>query len=110
MITSHVPNVQIQSVTLPSGVHTSGGLFPTTYSTTFRLVNNDPIDVTVNWQANSSVTGNFDGGSVTVPKNSYVDVTKSYYYTVAGVVNLTYTIYYNGSQINTWSGTMNVLP
>ena len=108
--TSAIPNMKIQSVTLPSGAKTSSGIVVTTYPTTFRLVNSESFDITVNWQAHSSVTGNFGNGSVTVPKNGYVDVTNNYYYTVAGVVNLTYTIYYNSNQIDTWSGTMNVLP
>jgi PBP1b-binding outer membrane lipoprotein LpoB len=106
-----VPDVKIQSVTLPSGAKTSSGPFIfTDYSTTLRLVNNESVDVTVSWQANSSVTGNFDSGSVTVPKNSYKDVTKAYHYTSAGPVTINYTIYYNGVQIDTKSGAMNVAP
>jgi uncharacterized repeat protein (TIGR02543 family) len=104
------PNVKIHSVTLPSGAETSGPWIYTLYPTTFTLVNNESVNVTVTWQAFSSVTGNFDSGSVTVPANGSISVTKSYYYTVGGAVNLTYTIYYNGAQINSWSGTMNVLP
>jgi hypothetical protein len=100
------PNVKIQSVTLPSNVKANSGF----YSTTFRLVNNESVGLIITWQSHSSVTGNFDSGSIVVPKNGYVDVTRSYYYTVAGAVNLTYTIYHNGNQIDTWSGTMNVLP
>ena len=98
-----VPNVKIQSVTLPPSVEVSSGAL--VYNTTFRLVNNESVGVTVNWQGNSSITGNFDSGSVTVPANSYVDVTKNYYYITTGTETITYTIYYNGAQIDSWSGT-----
>jgi hypothetical protein len=106
-----VPNVKIQSVTLPSGAKTSSGIFVTTYPTTFRLVNSESVDVTVTWQVNFSANGNPYSNytdSVTVPKNGYVDVTKNYYYTVAGTWNATYAISFNGSQLDTWSGIMNV--
>lgn len=104
------PEVRIQSVTLPSNVRVSSGLFVTLYYTTLRLVNNESVDIVVNWQANSSVTGNFDNGTVTVEKYNYVDVTKGYYYTAPGPVKITYTIYYNGTQLDTNSGTLNVVP
>ncbi len=103
IITSFVPNVKIQSVTLPPNAKVSSGAL--VYNTTFRLVNNESVDVTVNWQANSSITGNFDSGSVTVPKNGYLDVTKGYYYITTGTEKITYTIYYSGTQIDSWSGT-----
>jgi hypothetical protein len=67
--------------------------------------------VTVTWQVNFSANGNPYSNytdSVTVPKNGYVDVTKNYYYTVAGTWNATYAISFNGSQLDTWSGIMNV--
>ena len=107
-----VPNVRIQSVTLPSGAKTSSGIIVTTYPTTFRLVNSESVDVTVTWQVNFSANGNPYSNytdSVTVPKNDYVDVTKYYYYTVAGTWNVTYTIFFNSSQLDIWSGTMSVI-
>ncbi len=105
------PNVGIQSLSLPSDAKTSSGPYVyTVYSTTLKLANNESIDVTVNWQANSSVTGNFDSGTVTVPKNGYIDIPKSYAYTKAGPVTITYTIYYRGTQLDTKSGTMDVAP
>jgi hypothetical protein len=104
--------IKIQSVTLPSGVRTSSGIIVTTYPTTFRLVNSASVDVTVTWQVNFSANGNPYSNysdSVTVPKNGYIDVTNRYYYPIAGTWNVTYTISFNGSQLDTWSGTMNVL-
>jgi hypothetical protein len=104
------PDVKIESLTLPTNAKVSLGTPPTTYTTTFRLVNKESVDVTVDWQLNSSVSGTLPGGSVTVPKSSYVDVTKPYYYTVAGAVTFTYTIYYNGVRLDTKSGTINIAP
>ncbi len=104
------PDIKIQSVTLPSNAKVSSGLFVTNYNTVFRLVNNESVDVTVNWQANSSITGNYDSGQVTVPGNGYKDITKGYYYTATGMVKITYTISYNGNQLDTWTGTQNIAP
>ncbi len=104
------PNVGIQNLTLPTNTRVSSGFIVTLYDTTFRLVNNESVDVTVNWQANSSVTGDYDKGTVTVPKNGYVDIRKSYTYTKAGPVTITYTVYYSGVQLDVKSGTMNVAP
>ncbi len=51
------PNVGIKSLSLPPDARVSSGFLVTSYYTTFRLVNNESIDVAVNWQANSSITG-----------------------------------------------------
>jgi uncharacterized repeat protein (TIGR02543 family) len=107
-----VPGVKIQSVTLPSGAKTSPGYVLVLYSTTFRLVNNESVDVTVTWQvhffANGNPYSNYSD-TVTVPQNGYIDVTNKYYYTVAGTWTVTYTISINNSQVDTWSGTMIIL-
>lgn len=105
------PNVEIQSVTLPSGAKKSIGPYVFTYyDTTFRLVNNESFDVTVNWQANSSATGNYDSGSIIVPKNSFVDVRRRYYYSTAGAIKIDYSIFYRGNEIHSLSGTLIVSP
>ena len=108
-----VPGVKIQSVTLPSGAKTSPGYVLVLYSTTFRLVNNESVDVTVTWQvhffANGNPYSNYSD-TVTVPQNGYIDVTNRYSYPIAGTWNVTYTISINNSQVDTWSGTMTVLP
>jgi hypothetical protein len=71
------------------------------------------VDVTVTWQvhffANGNPYSNYSD-TVTVPQNGYIDVTNKYYYTVAGTWTVTYTISINNSQVDTWSGTMTVLP
>ena len=107
-----IPGVEIQSVALPSNAKTSSGIILTTYPTTFRLVNNESVDVTVTWQVHFFANGNpFSNYSntVTVPQNGYIDVTNRYYYPIAGTWNVTYTISINNSQVDTWSGTMIIL-
>jgi hypothetical protein len=104
------PNVKIQSVTLPANAKISSGFIVTNYSTVFRLINNESIDVPISWLAHSSLTGNFGSGSVTVPKNSYADVSKGYHYSTPGILTITYTTFYNGVQLDSWKGTMNVAP
>ena len=103
-----LPEVKIQSVILPTAKVSFEPYIPSDYNTSFRLVNNEPVDLTINWQANSSATGNFDSGSVLVPKNGFVDVTKLYHYTTTGTSKMTYTISYNGAQVDTWSDNMSV--
>ena len=103
-----IPDVKIQSVMLPIVKISNEPYIPSDYNTTFRLVNNEPVDLTIDWQANSSAIGNFDSGSVLVPKNGFVDVTKKYHYTTTGAAKMTYTISHNGVQLDTWSDNMNV--
>jgi hypothetical protein len=107
---SSIPNVKIQSVTWPSNAKISTGTTITNFDTTFRLVNSESFDVTVDWQVDSSLNGNFDSGSVIVPKNGFKDVTKAYHYTIPGTVKMTYTVKCGGSQIASWSGDMIVSP
>jgi hypothetical protein len=103
-----LPNVKIQSVTLPTNAKVSTGIFVNSYSTTFVLTNTEKVDVTVHWRAHSSVTGEFDDGDVTVQANQSKTITLGYHYSTAGMVALTYSLEYENSQIDTWSGTMNV--
>jgi hypothetical protein len=106
-----IPNVKIESITLPTNAKVNslfGNLLPST--TTVKVVNNESVNLTITWQANSSVTGNFDGGTVTVPKNSFVVITKSYYYYSAGPATITYAISHNGTQLDSESATMTVVP
>jgi hypothetical protein len=102
-----MPNVKIRSLTLPSKVSVSSGI---SYQAIIRLVNTESVDITVNWKAISTTGKDFDNGSVTVPKNNYIDVTKEYRYTDLGDLEMTYTIYYNGTQIDSRSDVITVIP
>ena len=110
---SDLPDVKIQSVILPSDANKRGEYETwviNTYYTTLRIVNNESVDITVQWQAHSSVIGNFDSGTVVVPRRSYKEIRRDYYYDTAGQVQITYKIFYEGTELDSWSGSMIVLP
>jgi hypothetical protein len=102
------PEVKIQSVTLPVPKVSNEPYIPSDYDTVFKLVNNEPKDLIIDWQAKSSATGIFDSGKVLLPKRGVVDVTRSYRYTTAGTSKLTYTISYHGVQLDSWSDNVKV--
>ncbi len=99
--TNAPPNVKIQSVTLQS-INSANPEAPV-YNYIFRVVNNESFDMRLYWEMNSSVTGKFDSGYITVLKNSYRDVTRSYDYFTDGMETVTYSIYYNGTLLDTCS-------
>jgi hypothetical protein len=107
------PDVKIQNVAMPSQVEqsNSGWFYWRYYVNTLTLVNNEPIDIEVDWKASSSVKGEFDQGSTIVPAKGKCDVSRSYFYeNDVGPLKLTYTIYYEGRETDSWTGTMNVVP
>jgi hypothetical protein len=100
--------VKIQSVTLPDNARvSSGGMF---YDSVFRVVNNGSNDVRIYWEGNSSFTGKFDSGYITVEKNSYRDVKRSYYYTKEGTEEITYSLYDGQTLLDTVSATHYINP
>jgi len=108
---SLLPDVKIQSVNIPSQVKDSSGcFFPYEYDNTLTIVNKESIPVEVDWNAYSSAKGEiFDSGTVTIQANGYRSIIESYYYTTLGPVTETYTLYYNGEELDSWSGTLNVI-
>lgn len=105
--------MRIQSVILPSDAKKRGEYetwIIKTYYTTLKLVNNESVDITVDWQGHSLASGVFDSGSVTVPKRSSVNIKRDYYYETVGAVQITYKIFYRGTELDSWSGTLNVSP
>ncbi len=110
---SALPDVRIQSVILPSDAKKRGEYeiwVIKTYYTTLRIVNNESVDITVDWQAHSSVTGDFDSGIVVVPRGSYKEIKRDYSYDTTGQVQITYKIFYEGTELDSWSGSMYVAP
>jgi len=109
-----IPEVSIKDVKLPTDAR-PGSLFiigSKQYPITLSLINNEEFDVPIKWEAESSITGEFDHGEAIIPKNGkQLDVTK-YYWWEAGERTITYTIYYswNDAMLDTWSGTLNVTP
>jgi hypothetical protein len=101
-----IPDVKIQSIILPSNPKVSSG--DLVYTHTFRVVNNELDDMRIYWECNSSITGKLDSGYVTVSEKSSRDITRNYYYTNAGTEEVTYSISYNGSLLDTYSATHNI--
>ena len=103
------PDVTIESITVPETI--SLGFWESTYvQQTLRIKNNEDCDMSIDWQAHSSVTGDFDSGTAVVSANSYKDITKGYYYNTVGSVELTYTISHDGIVLDTKSANTEVVP
>lgn len=104
-----LPDVKIKNVSIPSETEQSAWVLNTSHVLT--LMNNEDHKITVNWNAYSSVTGNFGSGSATVPGNGHIDIKKMYAYDQKpGPVEIRYTISYRGTELDTWSGTVTVIP
>jgi len=106
---SLLPDVRIQNVDIPVQARQSPWGF-IQYDHTLTIVNNESIDITVDWNAHASDTGDFSDGSKTIPANSSKSITKRCFYENAGSIEITYTIFYRGSELDSWSGTVNVVP
>jgi len=108
-----IPGVNILSVNLPDNAK-KRGQYETyvvkTYGTTLKLQNNETVDIEIDWLAHSSVTGDFDSGVITVPSRGSVEVSKGYSYETDGEREITYKIFYEGTELDSWSGTMVVVP
>lgn len=107
---SLLPDVKILDADIPSQVKKSSAWFPLVYEHTLTIVNNESIDITVDWNVHSSETGDFGGGSITIPANSNKSIAERYFYETAGSIEITYTISYRGDELDSWSGTVNVIP
>jgi len=106
---SLLPDVRIKSVSIPSETKQSAWVNNTSHVLT--LVNNEEHKIPVNWNAYSSITGNFDSGRATVPGNGHINIKKMYRYDQKpGPVEIRYTILYKGTELDTWSGTLTVIP
>lgn len=92
----------------------AGWLIKTTYYNTLTLVNNEPIDVTVDWKVSFMQGGGYGSpysGSVLVGKNGGIaTIREDYYYMITGTETVTYTISYRGTELDSRSGTVNAVP
>jgi len=104
-----LPKVRIRNVIIPNTI--SLGVWGNkSEKHILTLENNEDFDVKLDYVANSSVTGNFDDGTITVPRNSFKDVVKTFIYNKKGTARITYTIYYNNNELDKWSGGVTVTP
>lgn len=106
-----LPDVTIQEVSLPTEVvrTITEQIIPVGYATTLTLFNHETFGVTVDWQGHSSLTGILDSGSVNMPAESTWDIRKGYYYETSGTHEMTYTVSYNRTVLDTWTGTLEVI-
>jgi hypothetical protein len=108
-----LPDVRILNVATPSQVKqsNSGWFYWKYYTNTVTLVNNEPVDIEVDWKAYSSAEGQFGAGTITVPARGSRSISRSYFYqNDIGPLQLTYRIYYKDRELDSWSGTINVVP
>jgi hypothetical protein len=106
-----LPNIKVKDVTIPSPISLGKwGNHQVTHK--FTLENNENFAIAVKWAANSSVTGDFDSGTVDLPGNGYKEITKQYMYDRKGTAEITYTIYYgyNGKQLDQRTVEVSVMP
>jgi hypothetical protein len=96
-------NVKIKSVILPVDARMSSG--DIVYEQFFTVTNLEPSDVRVYWEGTSSLTGKFDSGYVSISKNDSREIKRSYSYSVIGVEEVTYTLYYGHVILDTFSAT-----
>lgn len=98
---SALPNVTIQSIGLPAEVEVGK-----VYDYLIALRNNESRSVTVTLKIHSSVTGDLSSKSVTVPANVTKHVTEQIKFQPAGVRTMTYTILYDGQELDSLSKTV----
>ena len=98
------PDVTIASVTVPATVQRDSYLM---WLNTLRIKNNEECDMSIDWQVSSSANANeeFDSGTVDVPANGYIDVSRYFSYSgdPVGTDVITYTISYDGVVLDTKS-------
>jgi len=106
-----LPDVIIQNLELPTQVRDSTGLwFYYWYDHILTIRNNESVDLSINWSAHSSYKGDFASGITTVPANSSKSLTWEYYYQGVGYNEITYTIDCYGHELDSCSGTVEVIP
>jgi len=108
-----LPDIKIDNVVIPSEVtqSNSGWFYWRYYTNTLTLFNSEPFNVEVEWKAYSSDKGEFDHGTTTVPASATYDISRSYYYeNDVGFLTLTYMISHKGRELDSWSGTVKIIP
>jgi len=102
-----LPDINIKNVMIPNAISLGAR---TNHKLT--LENNENFAIAVYWKANSSVTGDFDSGTVDLPGNGSKEITKQYTYNRKGTAEITYTVYYvyNGKQLDQRTIEVSVIP
>ena len=113
-----LPDVKLLDVDMDQEVKCSGMYCPGSllsydyyYSRTLHIMNNEKFAITVEWKGHSSVTGDFDTGSIQVSAGATAPVSQNdLQYRELGPAEITYKLLYNGHELpSSWSGTVNVV-
>jgi hypothetical protein len=113
-----LPDVKLLDVDMDQEVKCSGIVCPGylvsydySYPRTLHIINNENFAITVEWKGHSSVTGDFDTGSIQVSAGATVPVSKNdLRYWELGPAEITYKLLYNEHELpSSWSGTVNVV-
>lgn len=105
------PEIVIDNLVVPTEVRAPYGYQAFSASHTLTLRNDEALDIPVTYRATSSVTGQFDQGQSTVPRNSVKTITKSFPYgEPLGPREITYEVFYDNRQIGNRSTTITVVP
>ena len=110
---SLLPDVKIKNVEVPSTVSLGPVGLRNPYHTLI-LENNEDIDIKIDYFGDTPLALDWYKspvkGTVNVPKRSSKPVTHLFQYTKEGIAKVTYTIFYNNIELDTWSGEVTVLP
>jgi len=96
-----VPDVAIQSVSMPSQVEVGRS-----YTTTITLENNESHSVGVTLKEHSSVTGDVSSQLVVVPAKGNIAATTTTRCETPGTRTMAYEVFFRGNEIDSWQGTL----
>ncbi|MCD6599542.1 MAG: hypothetical protein J7L19_03110 [Dehalococcoidia bacterium] len=108
-----LPDVTIELVDVPPQAKCSYGFTNELYTNTLTIMNHESVDVQVDWSVDwDALCSDFeicDKGTVTVPADRDVDISHRYFYKTVGIQGVTYTISQNGRELDSWSGSIDVI-
>lgn len=105
-----LPDIKIQKVDIPSEIkHRTGQFFYDTWSFDVTLINNEDFDITVELRRFDSDMEQYSSHDVTVPSNSTKYYEMDLWTWNTGVLSVSCSIYYNGDEIDSWAGSVNVI-
>jgi hypothetical protein len=104
-------NVKFQSVIIPNNVPQHNPSFVLKgYQSNFTVHNYGSSVVILNWVGNSSLQSSFAGGTITIPANGDQTIPPiTLYFPQSGNIAITYILSYNGTVLDTWTGTSYII-
>jgi uncharacterized repeat protein (TIGR02543 family) len=99
-----LPNVTIHNVIMPSEVEVSESF---TYTVTIK--NSESSGVVVTLKGSSSATGEFLHETIAIAANDETVITKDLHCSTPGMRTISFRLFYEGSELDSWSGSLNVI-